>query len=103
MRRVQAGSVSGSVRRPERGPTVRTDSARPVLKESRHSAGAEVVVPHPARSDRDSRHLVIHAADVLLELGRRFGVHGLPGGSQILLYYPVDDLDARLPAYRKGA
>ena len=40
------------------------------------------------RRDRDARHLVVHLADVLLELGRRFGVHGLPGGGEVLLTTP---------------
>jgi hypothetical protein len=85
---------------------VRLDRQDPVplgrfLQESRHSAGAEVVVAQPVLR-RDSRHLVMHA-DVLFELGRRFGVHRSAGGGEVLLDPAVDDLDARPPAYRTGS
>jgi len=40
---------------------------------------------------------------VLLDLGRRFGVHDIPGAGKVLLRHAVDDLDTRTPAYRKGS
>jgi energy-coupling factor transporter ATP-binding protein EcfA2 len=73
------------------------------LQESRHTASTEVVVAHPARRDRDSRHLVVHRADVSLELSRGLGVHGLSGGGEVLGHYAVDDLDAGPSAYGQGS
>src|SRR5213593_3598315 len=52
-----------------------------LLQEARHSPSTEVVVANPGRRDRDASHLVVHAADVLLELGRRVGIHRSSRGS----------------------
>lgn len=89
--------------RPGGGRDYRAARSARSCRNPREPAGAEVVVAHPVRDDRDARHLVVHVAAVLLELGGRFGAHAFPGGGQVFLDHAVDDRDASPAAYRQGA